>query len=136
MSKAKLTQAVSLFSTIDQTNSSPVEKAKKAKSPKGDFSSSKDLLNCYQMTEQNKHITHEFQSFGCHLAEVLADKRHTSLYIKLAKTVPRGLLERALSFVIDSTADSKAKLFMWKLGQLQKSEKIKQSTETKQDCGT
>ncbi|HPS40604.1 MAG TPA: hypothetical protein PLQ50_01205 [Candidatus Woesebacteria bacterium] len=136
MSKAKLTQAVSLFSTIDQTNSSPVKKAKKAKSPKSDFSSSKDLLSCYQMTEQNKHITHEFQSFGCHLAEVLADKRHTSLYIKLAKTVPRGLLERALSFVIDSAADSKAKLFMWKLGQLQKSEKIKQSTETKQDCGT
>jgi hypothetical protein len=70
------------------------------------------------MTEQNKHISHEFQSFGCHLADVLADKRHTSLYIKLAKTMSRGLLERALSFVSDSTADNKAKLFMWKLEQL------------------
>jgi hypothetical protein len=38
----------------------------------------------------------------------------------MAKNMSRGVLERALSFVIDSTADNKAKLFMWKIGELKK----------------
>ncbi len=136
MSKTKSSQVISLFSTLNQTNSNPAEGAKKTKQAKNSFSSSQDLLSCYQVSEQNKHITHEFQSFGCYLAEILADKRHTSLYIKLAKTVPRGLLERALSFVIDSTAESKAKLFMWKLGQLQRGEEIKRNTQAKRGSKT
>lgn len=117
MSKTKKTQAISLFSEFVVA---PVaeKKAVPKERQKTDFTSTKDLLSKYQMSEKNTHISHEFQSFGCHLAEVLADKRHTSLYIKLAKTMSRGTLERALSFVIDSTADNKAKLFMWKLQQL------------------
>lgn len=106
------------------TDLSPDLKAVPSVTPlaqKTDFTSTKDLLGKYKLVEENKHISHEFQSFGCHLAEVLADKKHTSLYIKLAKTEKRGLLERALSFVSDSTADNKAKLFMWKLGELKKS---------------
>jgi len=97
------------------------------KRQKTEFTSTSDLLKGYQVTEKNKHIAHEFQSFGCHLAEVLADKKHTALYIKLAKTLPRGVLETALSFVIDSRADNKAKLFMWKLKQLKEQ---KQQHET------
>jgi len=122
MSKSKSNQAISLFSEFEgPISKSAIKPAQERKRQKTEFTSTKDLLGKYQVNETNKHISHEFQSFGCHLAEALADKRHTSLYIKLAKTVSRGLLERALSFVTDSTADNKAKLFMWKLEQLKKS---------------
>ena len=93
------------------------ERRQRAKNKEG-FSTTGDLLSRFQVVEQNKHISHEFQSFGCYLATVLGDKKHTGLYIKMAKNMNRGMLERALSFVIDSTADNKAKLFMWKVSQL------------------
>ena len=55
------------------------------------------------------------------LAEELGDLAHKSLYIKLAKVTPRGLLETARSFVKDAeNARSKGKLFMWKLGELKR----------------
>ncbi len=66
----------------------------------------------------DKHISREFQAFGMHLAEELDDYKHRGLYIKLAKTHPRSLLEKAYSFVIDSNAKNKGALFMWKLAQL------------------
>lgn len=66
----------------------------------------------------DKYISREFQSFGIHLAESLDDYKHKSLYIKLAKTHSRALLEKALSFCIDSNAKNKGALFMWKLKQL------------------
>ncbi len=120
MSKAKKAQVVSLFSELEKKTPS-VNQSRDRRSD--NFSLAKDLLSKYQVVDKNKHISHEFQSFGCHLAEVLADKSHTSLYIKLAKTINRGLLERALSFVSDSNADNKAKLFMWKLEQLKQGNK-------------
>ena len=67
---------------------------------------------------QDKYISREFQSFGIHLAETLDDMKHKSLYIKLAKTTPRALLEKSLSFAVDSKATRKGALFMWKLKQL------------------
>src|SRR5437762_2197604 len=67
---------------------------------------------------KDKYISREFQSFGVHLADVLDDYKHKSLYIKLAKTVHRSVLEKALSFASDSKADNKGALFMWKLKQL------------------
>lgn len=67
---------------------------------------------------KDKYISREFQSFGMHLAESLNDYKHRSLYIKLAKTVHRSILEKALSFVIDSNAKNKGALFMWKLKEL------------------
>jgi hypothetical protein len=69
---------------------------------------------------QDKYVSREFQSFGVHLAETLDDMKHKSLYIKLAKTVHRSLLEKALSFAVDSKATNKGALFMWKLTQLRK----------------
>jgi hypothetical protein len=38
--------------------------------------------------------------------------------MKLAKTIPRAILEEALRFVIDANARNKAALFMWKLKEL------------------
>lgn len=105
----------SLFPQLDELGEAVASRAKRG----GAFQDVNDLLSRYQQLETNKHIAHEFQSFGCHIAAALDDKAHTSLYIKLAKRLPRQLLERALSFVSDANADSKAKLFMWKLKQLQ-----------------
>ena len=71
---------------------------------------------------EDKYISREFQSFGIHLAEELDDYKHRSLYIKLAKTVHRSILEKALSFCIDSNAKNKGALFMWKLKQIKEEE--------------
>lgn len=67
---------------------------------------------------RDKYISREFQSFGVHLAEELGDYKHKSLYIKLAKTEHRSILEKALSFVSDSNARNKGALFMWKIKEL------------------
>lgn len=69
---------------------------------------------------EDKYISREFQSFGIHLAEELDDYKHRSLYIKLAKTVHRSILEKVLSFVSDSNAKNKGALFMWKLKEIRK----------------
>lgn len=67
---------------------------------------------------KDKYISREFQDYGVRLAEDLSDLKHKSLYIKLAKTVNRQILEQCKRFVIDSNADSKGALFMWKMKQL------------------
>ncbi len=67
---------------------------------------------------RDRYISREFQSYGVYLAEQLDDYKHKSLYIKLAKTVHRSILEKALSFVVDSNAKNKGALFMWKLKEL------------------
>lgn len=84
-----------------------------------------NLLQKYQPKEKNKHISREFQDYGFRLAMELNDEAHKSLYIRLAKTVERGILDSARSFVIDSQAKSKAKLFMWKMKELRALKKEK-----------
>lgn len=90
----------------------------------------KDILLKFKPTE-DKYISREFQSFGVHLAEKLQDQRRISLYIKLAKTLPRPVLEEALRFVVDSNARSKGALFMWKLKELGVVGKPKSKSEPK-----
>src|SRR5215212_7033041 len=80
------------------------------------------MLKNFNPTE-DKYISREFQSYGVHLADKLDDYKHKSLYIKLAKTIHRSLLEKALSFACDSKADNKGALFMWKLKQLKEEAK-------------
>lgn len=77
----------------------------------------RDILKKFNPLE-DKYVSREFQTFGIHLSKKLLDERHKSLYIKLAKTIHRAILEEALRFVIDSNARNKAALFMWKLKQL------------------
>jgi len=77
----------------------------------------RDILKKFNPLE-DKYVSREFQAFGIHLAEKLQDTRRKSLYIKLAKTIPRPVLEKALRFVIDSRARKKGALFMWKLKEL------------------
>lgn len=77
----------------------------------------KQILKNFKPTE-DRYISREFQSFGIYLSEELNDYKHKGLYIKLAKTIHRAILEKALSFVSDSNAKNKGALFMWKLKQL------------------
>jgi hypothetical protein len=86
---------------------------------KAGFSAISSLFDRFQIDDKGGYITQEFQDFGYRLACELNDQKHKSLYIKMAKEVERGILERALSFVADAdSAKSKARLFMWKVNQL------------------
>src|SRR5579885_1660041 len=76
-----------------------------------------DVLKDFNPLE-DKYISREFQHFGIYIAEELGDYKHKSLYIKLAKTVHRSILEKALSYAKDSNAKNRGALFMWKLKQL------------------
>jgi hypothetical protein len=70
--------------------------------------------------EQQRYITQEFQDYGYRLAVDLGEERRKAMYIKLAKTKPRDLLEKARSYVIDyPNAKNRGKLFLWKLKQLE-----------------
>ena len=75
--------------------------------------------------------SHEFQAYGNKLSEELGDKKHRALYIKLAKTEDRSLLEEAKDSVLSSrNATTKGRLFMWKIGQLKKEREEKQKGNT------
>lgn len=77
----------------------------------------KDILKKFDPLK-DKYISREYQSYGVYLAEKLGDEKRKGLYIKLAKTIPRSVLDEALRFVVDSNARRKGALFMWKLKQL------------------
>jgi hypothetical protein len=92
---------------------------------KSGFSTVGDVLVNLE-SDEDKYISREFQKYGYELAKELGDLKNKSLYIKLAKDTPRGLLESARSFVTDANnVRSKPKLFMWKLQQLKKDYKEK-----------
>ncbi len=74
---------------------------------------------------KDKYISRDFQALGIHLAEEMDDYKNRGMWIKLAKTNHRAILEQALSFVSDSKADNKIGLFLWKLKQLKTLKKVK-----------
>jgi len=74
---------------------------------------------------KDKYISRDFQAFGIYLAEEMEDYKNKGMWIKLAKTNHRPVLEKALSFVKDSTADNKIGLFLWKLKQIKNEEASK-----------
>lgn len=76
------------------------------------------VLSKYTLTDKGGRITREFQDYGYRLAVELDDMKHKSLYIRMAKGIGREILEEARSFVKDSKARSKARLFMWKVKEL------------------
>jgi len=78
-----------------------------------------DIIQKYKLDDTDKYVSREFQKYAFDLASELGDLAHKSLYMKLAKETPRGILESARSFVKDATnARSKGRLFMWKLKEL------------------
>lgn len=88
----------------------------------------KNILEKFDPLE-DKYISREFQSYGIYLSEQLDDYKHRGLYIKLAQTTHRSILEKALSYVSDSSAKNKGALFMWKLQEL-KTQNSKRKTTT------
>ncbi len=89
------------------------------------FSKVSEVLKKFDVDE-DKYISYEFQKYGYELAEELGDLKNKSLYIKLAKETPRGLLEAAKNFVKDAyQVKSRPRLFMWKLAELKKEAKEK-----------
>lgn len=88
------------------------------------FSKPSDVLKKFKVDE-DKYISQEFQKYGYELAKELNDLKHKALYIKLAKSTPRNLMEATRSYVKDAVdVKNKGALFMWKLKKL-KTEKIK-----------
>lgn len=80
-----------------------------------------NVLSNWSIDDKDKYLSKEFQQYGIFLAESLDDIKHKALYIKMAKEKPRQILHDALSFVLDANANSKARLFMWKVKELLKS---------------
>ena len=76
-----------------------------------------EILQLFNPVE-DKYISREFQKYGLYLADTLNDYKHKALYIRLAKTVPRAILEKTMTFVKDANATSKPRLFMWKMKEL------------------
>ena len=88
------------------------------------------LLDKYQDTlfARQKYVKNEFQAYGLELAKELGDWENRSLYLRLAKTTPRPILEKARLFVKDQlpgTIKTPYKLFMWKLKQIKLEEAAK-----------
>ena len=82
-----------------------------------------DIIQGRSITSDHRN-KHEFQAYGNRLAEEFNDLRHRALYIKLAKTEDRNLLEAAREYVMGAeNITQKGKLFMWKLGELKKTQK-------------
>lgn len=92
---------------------------------KGSLSSVGQVLQRFNTADdRDKYVSQEWQLYGYNLAVELNDLKNKSLYIKMAKTYPRALLERARSFVKDAqNAKSKPRLFMWKVKELRKEKK-------------
>jgi hypothetical protein len=83
-----------------------------------------DIIGKYKVEDKDKYVSREFQKYAYDLAVELGDLAHKSLYMRLAKTTPRILMEKARSFVKDaSNARSKGRLYMWKLKQLKEEKK-------------
>lgn len=96
-------------------------------------SSIKNLLQQYQISDTGKYVSQEFQDYAYRLAMDLSgpeDRKTIGMCMRLVKTKPRGLLERAQNFVKDANAKKKVALFLWKLKELEKEKKEKEKSES------
>lgn len=64
---------------------------------------------------KKRGATIEFQGYAHKLATDLNDLENLRIYMMLAKKVERQLMEQAYSFVADSNAQERGRLFLWKL---------------------
>lgn len=78
---------------------------------------SEDFVKVQQ--QKDKYVKHEFQDYAYRLAEKLGDMGHKHIYMRLARSTDRILLEQAASFALGYFNETnKGKLFMWKLKEL------------------
>ena len=88
----------------------------------------KDAMAKFQDTlfNRQKYVKNEYQAYGLDLAKELGDWKNRALYIRMAKNMDRSVLEKARYYVKDHTAGTiktPQKLFMWKIGQINKEAK-------------
>lgn len=77
------------------------------------------------LEDKGGYISREFQDFGYRLACEMGEESKKSMYIKLAKTVDRKILERARSFVMDAkNVKNRGKLFLWTVGKIKRGEPL------------
>src|SRR3989344_7956075 len=89
------------------------------------FNSMTNILDKYELDEtKQKRISREWQDYAYRLAVALDDTAHTPIYMRIVKSNPRELIEKAKSFVMDAGARSKGKMFMWKLKQIKEDVRI------------
>jgi len=95
------------------------------------FQKAKDILfNSFtaQSNTSSKHAKHEFQAYAYRLAYDLNDLVNLKMYLRLAKTIERPLLEEAYAYAIDSALENKSRIFLWKLKQVRSEFKKKLTT--------
>lgn len=93
---------------------------------KGGLSSMKEIMSLYKVDEtKQKRISREFQDYAYRLAVELEDLAHRAIYMRMAKTMDRSILEQARGFVKDSNASNKGALFMWKVKEIKKARALK-----------
>lgn len=99
--------------------------------PSRNIKTAKDILSSHDfLTERiqsSRFVHHEFQDYAYRLAADLGDLAHKQIYMRLAKTTPRHILEKALAFTGDYKDINRGKLFMWKLKQIR--EELKQNQD-------
>lgn len=78
------------------------------------------ILKRISDNDSGKYLSQEWQLFAYKLANGLDDTKRMSMYMKLAKTTKREILQKAWDFVKESNPRSKSRLFLWKVGQLKK----------------
>lgn len=92
---------------------------------KTDPTSLNDILTKYVLEDKGGYISREFQDYGYRLACEMGEEKRKGMYIKLAKEVDRGILDRARSFVLDApNVTNKGRLFMWAVGKLKRGEPL------------
>lgn len=81
-----------------------------------------------QREKAQKHVRFEFQDYAYRLANDLGDLGHRPIYMRLAKTTDRFMLEQAAAFAMDYAKErNKGKIFMWKLSQLRGEAQMKKN---------
>lgn len=96
-----------------------------------DFSSTKGILKKFNPA-QDRYISREFQKYAYDLAVELNDLEHRAIYMRLAKTIPRHILEKARYYIRDAgNIKTPAKLYMWKVKQLR--DELKAKDKRKQE---
>ncbi len=78
-----------------------------------------------KIAASKRHPKNEFQAYAYKLAHDLNDLQHLQIYMRLAKNIDRVVMEKAYSFVSDSSSNDRGRLFLWKLKQIRKDEKRK-----------
>ncbi len=91
------------------------------------FVTAKDILINYDFSNPDnnrdsklskRRAAHEFQAYAYKLASDLNDLANLKIYLRLARSIDRVILERVYSFVADITEENKGPLYLWKLKQV------------------